>query len=132
VQINMGEGKTRVIIPILILHWTLIPSTSVVRLYFLTQLLAEGFTHLHQYLWCSVLERKLFLLLFNRDIVLTSAMVQAMHYHVMLCLKSGGCLIVAPEHSQSLYLKWHELHLKCGQKEADATCLALDKFKEVR
>jgi hypothetical protein len=62
VQLNMGEGKTRVILPLLIMFWgsNTEDNDSIIRLTFLTQLLGEAFSYLYQYLSASILGRKLF------------------------------------------------------------------------
>lgn len=79
VQLNMGEGKTRVILPLLILYWgsNKEDNDCIIRLTFLTQLLGEAFSYLHQYLSASILGRKLFLLPFSRDVDLTVERVRA-------------------------------------------------------
>jgi hypothetical protein len=62
----MGEGKTRVILPMLALECA--NGQQLVRLNFLPTLLDEAYGHLHRYLTASVLGRKLFLMPFNRDV----------------------------------------------------------------
>ncbi|PNH10973.1 hypothetical protein TSOC_002217 [Tetrabaena socialis] len=111
-QLNVGEGKTRVILPMLALHWA--DGTRVVRLNFLSPLLEEAYGYLHSYLCASVLCRKLFTLPFHRDVKLTKADAHA----------EGGLLLVAPEHRVSLQLKGLEL-LGAG-KDAAGVCAALD------
>ncbi|PNH12760.1 hypothetical protein TSOC_000242, partial [Tetrabaena socialis] len=106
-QLNMGEGKTRVILPMLVLHWA--NGTHLVRLNFLSTLLDEAYGHLHNHLCASVLGRKLFALPFNRDVRLTAAGAGAMRACLAYCQQEGGLLLVAPEHRLSLQLKWHEL-----------------------
>ncbi|CAM9434131.1 unnamed protein product, partial [Hapterophycus canaliculatus] len=110
VQLNMGEGKTRVILPLLLLHWA-VPSqdAAVVRLHFLRSLIGEAYEFLHQALTGSVLRRRLFLMPFDRDVQLTLEGAQAMRGAVERCRDDGGALLVAPEHRQSLYLKKLEL-----------------------
>jgi hypothetical protein len=79
VQLNMGEGKTRIIIPLLILFWGKDKEKKdyIVRLTFLNQLLGEAFSHFHKYLSASILGRKLFLMPFSRDVELTVERVRA-------------------------------------------------------
>ena len=72
VQLNMGEGKTRVILPMLALHWAAQESKDeVLRLHFLPTLLHEAYDFLHYHLCAGVLGRKLFILPFHRDVDLT-------------------------------------------------------------
>jgi hypothetical protein len=81
-QLNMGEGKTRIILPMLLLHFASQP--VVVRLVLLPQLLAEAYAYMHACLCASSLARKLFLLPFHRDVhpdrQLLSAMRSALEH----------------------------------------------------
>eukprot|EP00752_Nemacystus_decipiens_P003638 g3353.t1 len=110
VQLNMGEGKTRVILPLLVLHWS-VPSgdAAVVRLHFVEALLGEAFDYLHHVLSGTLLECPVFLLPFNRDVILTLDRAQAMRGCLERCRRVGGAVLVTPEHRQSLYLKGLEL-----------------------
>ena len=105
-QLNMGEGKTRVILPMLILHFA--DGKHLVRLHFLSQLRGEAYEYLHQYLCASVLNCKLFLMPFNRDVELVPNMIRIMRQHLRFAKNSLGCLCVAPEHRLSLHLKLYE------------------------
>ena len=121
VQLNMGEGKTRVILPMLILYWGSAAQRreSVVRLHFLRQLIEEGFAFLHGQLSRSVLQIKLFLMPFHRGIKLDVPTVRRMHEHVLMCQMSGGCMVLAREHRQSLQLKTNELKLLSPETSGD-------------
>ncbi|CAM9858519.1 unnamed protein product [Ectocarpus sp. 6 AP-2014] len=114
VQLNMGEGKTRVILPLLLLHWaTPSDNAAVVRLHFLSALIAEAYEFLHHALTGSLLGRRLFLMPFNRDVQLTLEGAHAMRGTLDRCRREGGAVLVTPEHRQSLYLKGLELrHVK--------------------
>lgn len=71
VQLNMGEGKTRVILPMLILHWAgkgELGEQRLLRITALTSLINELFDFLHRHLCASVLQRKIFTLPFHRDV----------------------------------------------------------------
>ncbi|WIA08442.1 hypothetical protein OEZ85_007879 [Tetradesmus obliquus] len=127
-QLNMGEGKTRVILPMLALHWA--DGKRVVRLNFLSSLLHEAYDHLHQHLTASVLGVKLLLLPFHRDVSLTPATARAMRAAVSHCQRVGGLLLVVPEHRMSLELKWHELQLKGGLQDL-AVCSELQALAAV-
>ncbi|PNH12759.1 hypothetical protein TSOC_000243 [Tetrabaena socialis] len=121
-QLNMGEGKTRVILPKLVLHWA--NGTHLVRLNFLSTLLDEAYGHLHNHLCASVLGRKLFALPFNREVRITAAGVGAMRACLAYCHQEGGLLLAAPEHRLSLQLKWHELRAEGGA--AAQVCAVLE------
>ncbi|KAG2492072.1 hypothetical protein HYH03_009568 [Edaphochlamys debaryana] len=131
-QLNMGEGKTRVILPMLALHWA--DGSRVVRLNFLSTLLDEAYGHLHAHLTASVLGRKLFTLPFHRDVELTEARVHAMASAIRHCQQDGGLVLVAPEHRLSLLLKRTEMGSKAqaGEEEdreaAARCCSALDEL----
>ncbi|KAG2494612.1 hypothetical protein HYH03_007377 [Edaphochlamys debaryana] len=131
-QLNMGEGKTRVILPMLALCWA--DGSRVVRLNFLSVLLDEAYGHLHAHLTASVLGRKLFTLPFHRDVELTEARVQAMASAMRHCRQDGGLVLVAPEHRLSLLLKRTEMRLKAETGEAvdrqaaALCCSALDEL----
>eukprot|EP00775_Hariotina_reticulata_P004976 gene4976-5218_t len=106
-QLNMGEGKTRVILPMLALHWA--DGKRVVRLNFLSKLLPEAQAHLAQVLTASVLGVKLFNMPFHRHIKITIKDVRVMRAALLYCQQVGGLLLVAPEHRLSLQHKWREL-----------------------
>ena len=108
-QLNMGEGKTRVILPMLVLH--LAKGDEIVRLHFLGQLLDEAFHYLHLHLCASALNRKIFRLPFSRDVKVGIETVGVMKSMLEYCRLSKGCLCVAPEHRLSLLLKSDELAL---------------------
>eukprot|EP00004_Rigifila_ramosa_P012322 TRINITY_DN2661_c0_g1_i9.p1 TRINITY_DN2661_c0_g1~~TRINITY_DN2661_c0_g1_i9.p1 ORF type:complete len:2974 (-),score=547.90 TRINITY_DN2661_c0_g1_i9:92-7951(-) len=109
-QLNMGEGKTRVIVPMLILAWA--DGRRCVRLHFLPRLLADGFDDLHRYLTASELHVKLAQLPFHRDVDLTvQHRAQLLVQSVEAIVSSRGALVVAPEHRLSSHLKALELRL---------------------
>ena len=108
-QLNMGEGKTRVILPMLLLH--LAQGDKLVRLHFLSQLIDEAYYYLHRHLTASLMCRRLLRLPFHRDVKLTPLDVAKMHDSLSRCMRMRGALCVAPEHRLSLQLKWHEMRL---------------------
>jgi hypothetical protein len=87
----MGEGKTRVILPMLALECA--NGKQLVRLNFLPTLLDEAYAHLHRYLTASVLCRKLFLMPFNRDVKLDVARAAAMRAGLMYCQQVSSTLL---------------------------------------
>lgn len=112
-QLNMGLGKTQVILPLLILHWTrkdLSGSRSkLVRINLLSTLIDEAHASMAQCLTASVLMRKIFTLPFCRDVEITTGRAHAMISSLKHCQASGGAVLVAPEQRMSLHLKIHEL-----------------------
>lgn len=112
VQLNMGEGKTRVINPLLFLHWAE-PSYSntapIVRLNFLSALIDEGYHFLHNTMCGSMIGRKLFLMPFDRDVQLTLENALVMRGCLERCRREGSAVVVAPEGdnpSTSRHLSW--------------------------
>ena len=129
VQLNMGEGKTRVILPLLVLHWA-VPSEedgAVVRMHFLSALIGEAFDYLHHVLTGTLLECPLFLMPFNRDVELTLGRAQAMRGCLERCRRAGGAVLITPEHRQSLYLKGQEM-VKVASEVSDD----INRFQDVR
>ena len=124
-QLNMGLGKTRVILPLLLLHWA--DGDTITRLHLLSQLLDEGFAYLHSVLTAGVLGRRIFLLPFSRDVAVTAVQARAMMASLLHCKRVGGALIVAPEHRMSLTLKFHELR-ELGEGGSVDTADALRKL----
>ena len=110
VQLNMGQGKTRVIVPMLILHWA--DGSQLVRVHTLTAIFQEMCDELRRILTASLLGCKVFVQPFHRDVKINHAGVCAMRSALDYCKRSGGVLLVAPEHRLSLQLKWHELHAR--------------------
>lgn len=107
-QLNMGLGKTRVIVPMLLLHWR--SGNQAVRLNFLSELLPEAHAFLHHQLSAnSMLEIKLFQIPFHRDVVVTEDRLHVMLEHVDFCRRVGGALFMTPEARCSLHLKQHEM-----------------------
>ena len=117
VQLNMGLGKTRVILPMLILYYSYQASYKrIPRLHILSTLFSEVCEHFHNTLGASVLNRRLFTLPFRRDVDLDHQKVQSIVDLVKHCEQERGFFVVAPEHRLSLELKVKELHLD-GQHE---------------
>jgi len=88
-QLNMGEGKTRVILPMLALRLSS-PTKPLLRMHFLSQLISEATDVLHTCLTASLLNKRLLLLPFHRDISLTIPRVRLMHQGLALCRAVGG------------------------------------------
>ena len=124
-QLNMGEGKTRVILPMLVMHWR--KSDKLVRLNFLSPLLREASDYLHSVLCASVLAIKTFHLPFSRDVVLTPERAQTLIVSLDHCRTSRGVVLVAPEHRLSLKLKQVEL-LHKGAVEIFQRLQQLERF----
>jgi hypothetical protein len=93
----MGEGKTRVILPMLLLH--LAQPGTLVRIHFLSQLLTEAYFFLHRHLTASLMNRRLCLLPFSREVKLTNInAVQRMYQGLLRCERNGGAVFFTSEH----------------------------------
>ena len=121
-QLNMGEGKTRVILPMMILEMA--TPERLVRLHMLSQLLGEGYEYLHLHLTASLMRRRLCLMPFHRDIHPSAEGVDKMLQALQRCQASQGVLIVAPEHRLSLQLKFLELRLAALDPDSPSTSAA--------
>lgn len=110
VQLNMGLGKTRVILPMLAIHWCFGHRDMITRLNFLSPLFMEAYSYLHNHLCASILGIKLYALPFCRDVELDEDKIQTMALIIGECKREGGIFVVAPEHRLSLELKQKELH----------------------
>lgn len=125
-QLNMGEGKTRVILPMLILYWAK-SRENIIRLTVPSALYHETCSFMQGCLGASaVFQLKLFFLPFSRDVDLIGAkspLLRSMLHSLQCCKRSGGLLLCAPEHTLSLELKRHEL-----REEHDAVSRLLGKI----
>ncbi|KIZ06296.1 hypothetical protein MNEG_1660 [Monoraphidium neglectum] len=131
VQLNMGEGKTRVILPMLALHLAQRGGGRIVRLNLLSQLLPEAFDHLHLYLTASALGRKLAVLPFNRDVQLTELQARTIAACVAHMRQEGGLLLVAPEWRLSLLLKQRELWHRARDSHDEAAAATEEVLEAV-
>ena len=113
VQLNMGQGKTRVILPMLVLHWSfhdLTKNRKISRLNVLSSLFSEAHDFFREQLCGSIARLKVYLLPFCRDVVLDEHRIIVMSKFVEQCRRDRGMFLVAPEHRLSLDLKQIELH----------------------
>ena len=127
VQLNMGLGKTRVIVPMLIMHWRM-SEKAVVRLNFLPELIPEVLQFAQKRLTASsMLNIKLYQFPFHRDVQISIAHLKVMNQQKLYCLKERGAFFVTPGARCSLHLKQHELRLQDRNDE----CKLLEKFESV-
>ena len=125
-QLNMGEGKTRVILPMLVMQGR--NSDKLVRLNFLTPLLQEAFEYMHNVLCASIIGIPIFHHPFNRDVKLTCGLSRTYVSSLKHCQKLGGVLVCSPEHRLSLNLKFFELK-QAGASEVCHILKEIDSFK---
>lgn len=113
-QLNMGRGKTRVILPMLFLHLGYNKNRDGVRrratrANFLSALTSEARHFLQRFLVASSNELRIQELPFHRRIRLDHRMVQLLAESITNAKRRGDVLMVAPEHRMSLELKLVEM-----------------------
>lgn len=111
-QLNMGLGKTRVVIPCLILALTKAGaevSPALLRVYFLSEILDEGFKYLHQVLTASILNKRLYYTPFHRKVSVSTESLMHIRDNMLHCIRSRGAIILAPEHRLSYLLRRSEV-----------------------
>jgi hypothetical protein len=107
-QLNMGLGKTRVVLPMIALYFLYRKPQSLVRLSFPESLLSEASNFLQQYLGASQMKIPIFTLPFHREITLDEEKVEKMIGAVALCQRMRGVFLISPSQRLSLVLKIHE------------------------
>ncbi|KAG9403249.1 hypothetical protein AC1031_005895 [Aphanomyces cochlioides] len=101
-QLNMGLGKTRVILPMLILHY--VEQGLVPRVHVLASTLQETLDMLHLRLTASTLAIKIVEQPFHRQTQLTTHQTEVLRQQI-----HDSCYVVTPEHRLSLEMKVKEL-----------------------
>ena len=107
-QLNMGKGKTRVILPMLVMYFLHQDEESkgmILRAFFLKSLLSETWNHMHRHLTGSVMSIRFYLQPFHRRIELNQKHLNRMQDSLDACRILKGFQMLAPEHKLSLELK---------------------------
>lgn len=112
-QLNMGEGKSSVIVPII--------ATSLCRKGNLVRLIVtrSQFAQMSQIMTArlgGLLGRRIYHLPISRNMTLTEASVGKLHKIIQDCVESKGILIVQPEQILSLDLMISDYSSKCSEK----------------
>jgi hypothetical protein len=115
-QLNMGSGKTRVIVPCLFLalanrFFLERKDSLLIRINILPQIFEEGFDYLHLNLCANFIGRKVFQFPFHRDVKINMEALRTMVGAMKLYTDMGACIVVTSEQRNSLYLKLEELIL---------------------
>ena len=114
-QLNMGLGKTRVIIPMMILHFLFdVFPRPIVKIHTLFAILKETATHLSKTLSSSSLNIFSCEMPFHRDVELSGQELKSLHHFFKLIQRKDvrSFIILAREHTQSLILKEVEFSIK--------------------
>lgn len=107
VQLNMGLGKTRVLVPMLVLEW-IEKNSALTRLNVLTSIIHEAMDYYRNVLVASLQGVKLFSLPFQRDFPLGTEEALVLTDELSSCKHHNGFLVVTPQHRNSLLLKEHD------------------------
>ncbi|EGZ11143.1 hypothetical protein PHYSODRAFT_520653 [Phytophthora sojae] len=118
-QLNMGRGKTRVILPMLFLHLTRSRCPRVVRAHFLGPLLSEARHFMHRFLSASSAQMCISEQPFHRQMDLDERSLELMRDSLQELRLFGGIQVVSPAHRMSLELK----RLEVGNDESLAKAL---------
>ncbi|QRV77955.1 hypothetical protein RhiJN_05970 [Ceratobasidium sp. AG-Ba] len=100
-QLNMGEGKSSVIVPIVAA--TLADTTRLVRVIVLKPLWRQMF-HLLVSRLSGLMNRRIYYLPFGRHIRVNQPLAKKIQEILIECMREGGVLLVQPEHILSFKL----------------------------
>lgn len=103
---NMGEGKTAVIIPLLSL--SLANGVHLCRITVLRSLYQINLNSLSLKIGGLLLSRRVYTMPCRRDYEIAAVQVNGMLNAYRECLEAKGVLLTLPEHRLSFYLKKHE------------------------
>jgi hypothetical protein len=120
-QLNMGEGKTSVIVPML--STSLSDGSSVARVIVLRPLSAQMFKLLVERLG-GLVDRRVFYLPFSRQLQVTSESLATVTGLFQKCVREGGVLLAQPEHILSLKLLTVDSRLSASVQDPQALQIA--------
>ncbi|CAE6446943.1 unnamed protein product [Rhizoctonia solani] len=121
-QLNMGEGKSSVIVPIV--ASSLADSTRLVRVVVLKPLWRQMFDLLVNRL-SGLANRRIYYLPFGRHISVDTSSSQTLRNLYEECLREGGILLAQPEHILSFKLMGIERLISTGDSSDDTVARAL-------
>ncbi|KAJ7483151.1 hypothetical protein FB451DRAFT_1084291 [Mycena latifolia] len=123
-QLNMGEGKSSVIVPII--SASLADGEQLVRVIVLKPLATQMFQLLKQRL-CGLVHRRLFYLPFSRDIQpMDPVQIEKIADLLKECARVGGILLCQPEHILSFQLMG--LHTFCQMQTGSSQLIEAQKW----
>eukprot|EP01119_Soliformovum_irregulare_P022540 TRINITY_DN7740_c0_g1_i1.p1 TRINITY_DN7740_c0_g1~~TRINITY_DN7740_c0_g1_i1.p1 ORF type:complete len:2004 (-),score=471.94 TRINITY_DN7740_c0_g1_i1:42-5480(-) len=108
-QLNMGEGKSKVIIPLLCCadQNRDQDEKELVRINVLSSQFGEVRSYLQRVLG-GLLQKRVYIFPFKRKVKLSERHLQILHQQMIKCRESGGIILTTPESRMSFYLKWCE------------------------
>ena len=110
-QLNMGEGKSHVIVPLV--ATALADSSKLVRVVVLKPLAGQMF-HLLVERISGLANRRIFYLPFSRDVTMNIEQIQRIHHLFQECARVQGVLVAQPEHILSFRLMVIDRTLSSG------------------
>lgn len=123
-QLNMGEGKSSVIVPLVTA--ALADGSKLVRVIVAKPQSRQMFQMLNSKLG-GLLNRRLFHLPFSRDLRLTETLTQDISQECRLCAATGGIMLVQPEHILSFKLMGLESMIS-GNEAVGRSMLGTQRF----
>ncbi|RYP24740.1 hypothetical protein DL765_000286 [Monosporascus sp. GIB2] len=115
-QLNMGEGKSSVIVQIVAA--SLADGTRLVRI-IVAKPQSKQMRHMLVTKLGGLLDRQVFFMPFSRSIAMDAAKIQQIRRTLTECMENGGVLLVQPEHLLSFKLMGIE-HIGCSPVKASA------------
>lgn len=119
-QLNMGEGKSKVIVPILCS--ILADGKTLVRVNVLSSLFHEVHSYLKQALG-NMLGKRIYAFPFRRNVTLSTRAMTALRDQFEECKMHGGIILSTPEHRLSLQLKYREVLWQYGHQTNGLTAV---------
>ena len=107
IQLNMGLGKTSVLVPMLILEMSSLKN-DLVRINMLASIISVASDIYKSILTASALHVRIFLLPYQRNFPLDESTEPVISEEMELCKGGNGCMLVTPQHRNSLVLKQHD------------------------
>jgi hypothetical protein len=126
-QLNMGLGKTRVILPMLMLHYS---AKQLVRVFFYSPVFTESIEYLRQNLTASIFKMPLLCVPFNRSLNPTARNWAVLASAIGHCERQHGCVLMTTEHRASMELKMVESPAEIGSVIGNAL-RKLDEAKRI-
>jgi hypothetical protein len=117
-QLNMGRGKTRVILPMLILDFAEKDPNimhKLPRIHVLRSLISEFLDYIQSSLGGGVMRIQILEHPFGRDVQLTPPLIRSMKHQYSAAKRVAAVLVVTKEHRLSAILKYYEMRGKSNE-----------------
>lgn len=124
-QLNMGEGKSSVIVPRVAVH--LADGSKLVRV-IVPKPQAKELTNTLLLKLGGLLGRRIYHIPFSRSTQLTPGQAAHLHQRLKDCMKNGGILLMQPEHILSMRLMGIEYQLIAEKQSIGKYLLTIQRF----